>query len=585
MTAVSRRQYPHEPVAVVGMACRFAGADSPEELWSALTAGLDMTTETPRSRYGGSEETSDPDPDPHPGHADADAERGPRAGYLKDIHGFDAEFFGIEPADVFDIDPQQRLLLMIAWEALEDAGIPPIDVRASRTGVYIGAVHTGYFERLRRLRNSPMTLSRMLSYYRSMLPGRLSFHFDLRGPSVTLDTACSSSLLGVHLARQSLQCGETDLALVGGVNIKLTGEEDAVLARAGTLAADGRTKFGDAGANGLVPSDGVAVIVLKRLSDALHDSDRIHSIIRGSAVVSDGAASGLLLEPSVETHQEMLRIAYRDSGVAPSDVAYVEAHGTGTPAIDPVELKALGAVLGENRPTDRPLYVGSVKTNIGHTEAAAGMAGLIKASLTLRNRTIVPSLNFSTPNPRVPWSELNVEVPTGLLSLTDGREPLYAGVSGQGISSVNVHVVLEEASSAASASPRRGPAGDFQHFLPISARTPRALNDLARAYARYLAPGGPGADLDLRDICYSAALRREHHAYRLAFQGPNHRILAEHIREYLVCPEKYSETAQGPASAQYRSGRTVDWPTVLEPGGQYVPIPTYPWQTTSFDMP
>jgi len=557
----------HEPIAVVGMACRLPGADSVSALWELLRAGRDATSRTPSDRYDVDELYA---PEPTPGKVISR-----RSGYLDDPSQFDAAFFGMSAREAKNLDPQQRLLLMTTWEAFEDAGIPPADVAGSRTGVYVGSMHLDYWD-LQARRGLENLGPSAIYNYRCVLSGQLSYVFDLRGPSIALDTACSSSLVAVHLACQSLRAGESQLAVAAGVNLKLTPDEDVLLSQVRMLAPDGRCKFGDASANGFAPSDGVGVVILKPLSRALADGDRVRAVILGSAISNDGASSGSLLAPSVEGHTQMLRWAYEDAGVDPADVDFVEAHGTGTPLIDPVEFAGLGEVLGAGREPERPCFVGSVKTNVGHTEGAAGVTALIKTVLCLEHHEVVPSLHFNTPNPNVAWDDLPLVVPTAPTKLPVLDRPVIAGVSGQGISSVNTHLVVGQALPA----PQRAePDTGRTHLLVLSARSPEALEDLVGSYVNYLGPGGDGHELSLRDICFSAARRRQQFEHRLAVAGRTHAELVSALRDRNVVAR---ESAVGDAAAAFVDGRDVDWTAILDPGARYVPLPSYPWRTERY---
>ncbi|MFJ5221008.1 type I polyketide synthase [Streptomyces sp. NPDC088354] len=554
-------------MAIVGMACRFPGAPGVDALWDLLRTGGDATSDTPLDRYDTEVLYA---PQPTRGKVISQ-----RSGYLPQAADFDAEFFGMSTAESAHLDPQQRLLMMTAWEALEDAGIPPQRVAGSRTGVYVGNMHLDYWDRAARRGLETLTPSHIYNY-RSILSGRLSHTFDLRGPSITLDTACSSSLVAIHLACQSIRAGETTMALAAGVNLKLTPDEDVLLSQVRMLAPDGRCKFGDARANGFAPSDGVGVIVLKPLSTALADGDHIRALVLGSATSNDGRSHPELLTPSIEGHIQMLRWAYEDAGVSPADVDFIEAHGTGTPMIDPVEFTALGEVLGKDRPAERTCYVGSVKSNIGHTEGAAGIAALIKTVLCLEHQQVVPSLHYETPNPKIPWQDLPLAVPTQLLTVPDRGRPLIAGISGQGISAANTHLVIGQASR-----PTPAPTADGKHLFLASARTENALQELASAYLAYLAPTGPGREFRLADICHSAAMRRHHHPKRLAIIATTHEELAERIRSYLAGEpsEPQDCTHLTEISQRYLSGEQVSWDTE---SAQHVPLPTYPWQTKRY---
>ncbi|MCD0444095.1 polyketide synthase [Glycomyces sp. A-F 0318] len=558
-------EYRREPIAIVGMGCRFPGAADVDALWELLLAGGDATGPTPTDRYDAEAMYS---PEPELGKVIAK-----RSGYLADAFDFDAPFFGMTRAQASHLDPQQRLLLMAAYEAFADAGLTREAVGGTRTGVYVGNMNLDFWDVIAR--RGPEAITPSVVYnLRSVLSGRLAYEFDLRGPSITVDTACSSSLSALHLACLSLRAGETEAAVVAGVNLKLNAEEDLLLSQARMLARDGRCKFGDARADGFAPSDGAAVVVLKPLSKALADGDPVRALVLGGNMSNDGRASGSLLAPSAETHAQMLRWAYEDAGVDAADVDFIEAHGTGTPLIDPIEFAALGEVLGKGRPADRPALVGSVKSNIGHTEGAAGVAAVIKSTLALQHRRLPASLHYETPNPKIAWDALPLEVPTGGVDLDGRGRPLIAGVSGQGISAANAHIVLAEA-------PRREAAPDDGRAYPfvLSGATEQALRDNARNVAEWLA--GKGAGHALRDLCYSAAVRTTHHAHRAAVAAESHAGLAAALAAVAAgeAPE-----AEGPG-ADFREGRPVDWTEVFDDTAAFVRLPHYPWQLETFPIP
>ncbi|MFE2506962.1 beta-ketoacyl synthase N-terminal-like domain-containing protein [Streptomyces naganishii] len=557
-------------VAVIGMACRLPGATDPEELWALLRDGEDVTAETPGERYD-VDSLHSPEAEPGQGRI-----AGRRAGYIGDIAGFDAEFFGMSATEAAELDPQQRLLLMTAWEALEDAGQRPDRLAGTRTAVYVGNARADFLELALRQGPEAVTAAQ-LNNFRSLLPARLSHFFDFRGPSVVVDTACSSSLVAAHQAVRSLRSGESPLALAAGVSIALRPDESLVLTHAGGMARDGRSKFGDARADGYAPSDAVGVVVLKRLADALADGDRVRAVIRGSAVGNDGRTSEAVLNPSLEGQLDVLRWAYEDAGVDPADVDFVEAHGSGSPLLDPLELTALGEVLGAGRPADRPLLVGSVKTNIGHAEAAGGMAGLIKTVLCLEHGEVPASLHLDTPHPDVDWDGLPLTVPSKPQPLPGPGRPVVAGVCGQGASALNAHVVLGRADLGSDAA---GPAPDgAPYVLAISAHTPQALAELTRSYAGYLRPGGAGASYALRDICFTAATRRHHHEHRTAVIGCSH----EELAAALTGTPAVGGRPLTAVAERYLRGEDVQWETVFgdEPG-RHVPLPRYPWQTRRY---
>lgn len=565
-------------VAVIGLACRFPGASGADELWELMRDGVDATSETPFERYDVDALYSS---DPGPGTIGSR-----RAGYVDGVADFDAEFFEMSATESAELDPQHRLLLMAAWEALEDAGQRPDALAGSRTGVFVGNARADHLER--RFREGLRAVTPSLFHsFRSLLPARLSYVFDLRGPSVLVDTACSSSLVAVHQAVQSLRAQESPLALAAGVNITLRPDEGVMMTQAGTMAPDGRSKFGDADADGHAPSDGVGVVVLKRLADAIADGDRIRAVIQGSAVSNDGRTSDGLLNPSVTGQTEVLRWALEDAGVSPADVDFVEAHGAGSPSLDPLELAAIGEVLGAGRPAHHPCFVGSVKTNIGHAEAAGGLAGLIKTVLCLEYGELPPSLHFNTPNPAVAWDELPLVVPVRPQELPDRGRPAIAGVGAQGASALNAHLIVRQGDirESRSAPARRARHSGKAYVLPLSARSPEALTALARSYAAYLGPQGRGSGFPLRDICYSAATRRQHHPHRLAVVGTSHEELIAALSGSARTPDHGA--AAGPptgAAEEFRSGRTPDWDAVFEQRGRFVPLPGHPWRTRNYGL-
>ncbi|MFF4244889.1 acyltransferase domain-containing protein [Streptomyces sp. NPDC001822] len=514
---------PAEAVAVIGLAGRFAGADSADELWTLLHNGTDAITEIPSDRFD-----IDVVYDPTPRTPGRTVSRW--GGFLRRIADFDADFFGITPHEADKTDPQQRLLLEVAYEALEDAGLPLSDLAGSDTGVYVGQAGGDYLHMQYAARERFDLYAMTGAALRATTSGRLSYAFDLRGPSCTVDTACSSSLAAVHNAVQALRLGECRLAIAGAVNLVLRPEEGIAYSSAAMLAEDGRCKFGDASGDGFVRSEGVGTVILKPLSLALADGNRIRAVLRGSALGNDGRSSGYLVTPGVEGQRRVVTRAYADAGVDPADVDYVEAHGSGTVAGDPVELEALAHVLGEGRPAGRPALVGSVKTNIGHAEAAAGIAGLIKAVLCLEHRVVPASLHLEEPNPAVPWASLPLEVVTRNTPLPDRGRPALMGVSSFGLSGTDAHVVLEEHVPGPPTGRER--AAHRTELLTLSAATPEALTELAASYARFLATGA-NASGSLRDICHSAALHRSHLDVRLSLPVTSREQAARALTEFV----------------------------------------------------
>lgn len=493
-----------EPLAVVGLGCRFpGGANSPEAFWRLLAEGRDAIREVPPDRWD-VDAYYDPDPD-------APGKMATRwGGFLDEVDTFDAEFFGISPREAAETDPQQRLLLEVAWEALEHAGIAPPDLRGSPTGVFVGICSGDYFQL--QVSRGPEAVHTYLATggAHSVASGRLSYVLGLTGPAVSVDTACSSSLMAVHLACRALRSGECDAALAAGVNAMLWPEGTITMSRGRMMAPDGRCKTFDARADGFVRGEGCGVVVLKRLEDARAAGDRVLAVIRGSATNQDGRSNGLTA-PNGPSQQAVIRRALADGGVRPREVSYVEAHGTGTPLGDPIEVQALGEVLGEGRSgEDGPVSIGSVKTNVGHLEAAAGVAGLLKVVLALQHRRIPPHLHFREPNPHIDWASLPVEVATEPTPWRSAAGARIAGVSSFGFSGSNVHVVLEEAPApAGSDDAEERPV----HLLPLSARVPDALTELAGSLEARLEDD---PDLDLADVCGTMAWGRAHHGERAA---------------------------------------------------------------------
>ncbi|WP_416904852.1 type I polyketide synthase [Micromonospora echinospora] len=518
-----------EPIAVVGVGCRFpGGVDSPAAFWDVLSQGVDAVGEVPADRWD-VDAFFDADPDT-PGKMYT------RAGhFVAGVDGFDAGFFGVSPREAVSLDPQQRLLLEVAWAALEDAGQVPARLTGSRTGVFVGIGTDDYSLLLRSADPAGMDAYTGTGNAFSVAAGRLSYLLGLQGPSMAVDTACSSSLVAVHLACRSLRSGESDLALAAGVHLVLTPEGTIYLSRTKALSPDGRCKTFDAAADGYGRGEGCGVVVLKRLSDAQRDGDRVLAVVRGSAVNHDGPSSGLTV-PNGLAQQDLIRAALADAGVAPADVDYVEAHGTGTSLGDPIEVDALAAALGKDRPADRPLLVGSVKTNIGHLEAAAGIAGLIKLVLALRHEQVPSHLHFRTPNPHIPWDRIPVEVATGTRAWPRGGKPRVAGVSSFGMSGTNAHLVVAEAPAVPEAADTRTPDRSA-YVLPLSARDDAALRTVAQRYADLL----DGADApDLAAVCAAAAVTRSHFPHRLAVVAPDAATAVSRLRGWLTGAEDRS---------------------------------------------
>jgi acyl transferase domain-containing protein len=522
----------HEPIAVVGIGCRFPGGVSgTEAYWKLLRDEVDTTREAPAGRWD-AERLFDPDPTA-PGKLYVH-----RGAFLDDIESFDPSFFGIAPREAARMDPQQRLLLEVVWEALEDAGQPAGELVNSQTGVFISGAPSQYLQRFSAnlaefdayalTGNIPCTLS-----------GRVSYVLGLRGPNLYIDTGCSASLVTIHLACQSLRSRECDLALAGGVNIIMSTDMMVGLCKTGTLAPDGRCKTFDASANGFARGEGCGVVVLKRLSDAVANGDRIIALVRGSAVNHDGRSGGLTV-PSGPSQQQLIRKALESAQVSPSDIGYVESHGTGTELGDPIEVGALAAVYGRAAGRKTPCVLGAVKSNLGHLEAAAGVAGFIKAALSVSHGQIPPNLHFSQPNPKLSLEGEPFMFPTGPTPWPSA-ERRFAAVSSFGLGGTNAHVILEQAPPAPEQTPR-ATAERPVHVLTLSARSEEALAAQARRLSEHL-DTHPG--LRVADVCYSANRGRTHLPHRLAVTC----VSVEELRREL---EAFKKTSRGHVDEAHR---------------------------------
>jgi len=509
-----------DPIAVVGLGCRFPGSgDSAGSYWRALVAGTDAIREVPADRWN-ADRYFDLDPT-RPGRMNT------RWGsFLDDVRGFDAAFFGIAAREAETLDPQQRLLLEVACEALDDAGQTAEMLRSSLTGVFFALHNTDYLQALHANRETINAYSTS-GTVACMAPGRLSFHFDLRGPSMVIDTACSSSLVAIHQACESLRTRTSSLAIAAGASLVLSPERTLSLAKWGFMAPDGHCKPFDAAADGWVRGEGCGAVVLRRLSDALAAGDRIWAVIRGTAVIQDGRST-VLTAPNGAAQIAVIGAALENGRVAANDIGYVEAHGTGTVVGDPIEFEALDEAIG--RSGNRPCLIGAVKANIGHLEAAAGIAGFIKTVLVLANRRVPPQLHFSRLNPLLSFDDTRLRiVPDGEEWVSDDRRR-FAGVSAFGFSGTNAHVVLEESPVVPSVSGAEAPAT----ALLISGRSLTSLRASTRAYAEALSATGEMAGLPLADICYTAAVRRQHHEHRLAVAGTDRDDVLRRLDEWLA---------------------------------------------------
>ncbi len=585
----------HTEVAIIGVGCRFpGGAADPQAFWEVLRDGVDGISEIPPSRWD-VRAYFDADPD-KPGTMNSQY-----GGFVSSIDQFDAAFFGIAPREAVSMDPQQRLLLEVIWNALEHAGQAPDQLSGTDTGVFVGISTNDYAGLIDQAGLADSY--RSTGNAASIAAGRISYALGLQGPSLAVDTACSSSLVAVHLACQSVRSGECRMAVAGGVNLILSPTSTVALSALHMLAPDGRCKTFDAGANGFVRGEGCGVVVLKRLADAVADGDRVLAVIRGTAVNQDGRSSGLTA-PNGPAQQAVIRRALAAAGVAPAAVQYVEAHGTGTALGDPIEVQALGAVLGEGRAATDPVVIGSVKSNIGHLEAAAGVAGLIKVVLALAHGEIPAQLHFRAPNPYIAWGTLPVAVAQTRQPWPAGAPLRLAGVSSFGFGGTNAHVVVEEGPRAPSAAV--GNARPLS-LLTLSAKSAAALHQLTERVHRHLATVDDEAPA-FAEVCFTAYVGRAHFAHRLAVvaatasdaraqleaslqgaapagvvRGEAPAAGSSRLARLPIPARDADRAAWGPVLAQwaeaYVCGAALDWPA-LEAGAvrRKVAFPTYPFQ-------
>lgn len=522
-----------EPIAIVGMACRIpGGANTPEAFYKLLEDGIDTVSEIPADRWHVEQDGPN---------SDGDARALRWGSFLTNIDRFDAAFFGISPREAESMDPQHRLLLEVTWEALERAGQLPERLMGTKTGVFVGIWAPDY--QLRVLARDPNDLDAycFTGTVLSTAAGRLSYILGVQGPCMAIDTACSSSLTAIHLACQSLRSGESTMAIAGGVNLMLAPSTTKLLSKTQALSPDGRCKTFDARANGYVRGEGCGMLVLKRLSDAERDGDSILALIRGSAVNQDGRSTGLTA-PNVLSQQALLRQALESARLSPQDIAYLETHGTGTSLGDPIEVEAIKAVFGAPRDRGAMCTLGALKSNIGHLEAAAGVAGLIKAVLALQNEKIPGNLHFRSLNPRIDLGGTPLEIAQTAKPWTPGIRPRYAGISSFGISGTNAHVIIEEAPKNLEEALLDEDTATL--LLPISAKTQDALRAHAAAFLDMLSADSSPR---LLDIVYTASARRSHYVHRVSVVGRTKSELAEQLNAYLQA-QGSTTVAEGKAS-------------------------------------
>ncbi len=528
-----------EPLAIVGIGCRLPGqVGDAKSFWELLCDGRSGVVEVPADRWS-NERFYHPDPEC------LDSLISKWGGFVEGLDQFDARFWGTSPREALRMDPQQRWLLQTAWEAIEDSGTPPSKLRGREVGVFVGiagndfgGIQLPYHEIVDAYSNSGSTFS--------IASNRISYMLDLTGPSLSVDTACSSSLVAVWLACESIWSGRCSAALAGGVNALIAPHASIGFSRASMLSRSGQCYAFDARANGYVRGEGAGVVYLKRLNDAQRDGDRIYSVIRGAAVNQDGHTSSMTV-PGIEGQSAMLRKAYDVARVDPRRVVYVEAHGTGTPVGDPIELTALGRVLGGGRDPGSAIVVGSVKTNIGHLEAGSGIAGLIKAALVLHHGEIPPNLNFEQANPNIPFETLGLRVAKKAEPLPrQANELPVVGVNSFGFGGTNAHVVLEAAPAAFVPELVSAKQVNRPVLLPISARDDEALRKYAAAYQDYLAD----ETMDPRELATAAGRRKEHHERRLVIRGRDRQELRRRLRAWVSGMEQVRGVSQGRANKQ-----------------------------------
>ena len=517
-------QEKYEPIAVVGIGCRFPGAKNPEEFWQLLKDSRDAIRDVPLDRWD----------------KNTSQEQITQGGFIPHLKEFDPSFFRIAPKEAASIDPQQRLLLEVSWEALENAAIPANKVRGSKTGVFIGIAAVDYWHQLLSMSKTDIDPYLTTGNTHSLASGRISHFFDFTGTSISLDTACSSSLVAVHLAIKSLRDRECNMALAGGVNRLISPKVSINFARAKMLSVDGRCKTFDQSANGFVRSEGCGIVVLKRLSDAIADRDNIRAVLLGSATNQDGRTSSITT-PSSLSQQAVIKQALANSRVEASEVSYIETHGTGTSLGDAIELEALSQVFKDNQ----KLVLGAVKTNIGHLESAAGIASLIKTILALENKTITANLHLKQPNERVDWQTLPFVLPQEAISWN--AKPCVAGISSFGFSGTNSHVIVKEAEVIVDN--QKTNKLDLYLFT-LSARNKKALDELAKKYLYYI---DSHSNLLIEDVCLTSNIGRSHFNHRLAICVTSITDLRIKLNQYQV-KETPLKLYQGKANSNLKVG-------------------------------
>ncbi len=527
----------NEPIAIVGIGCRFPGANSLNEYWDLLVQAKDAITEIPPDRW-------DANAYYHPDYNVKGKINVKWGGYLTDVDKFDAAFFSVPPMEALRMDPQQRMLLECTYQAMEDAGIDIESLAGENVGVFVGISAHDYGDICMTPTEHVYLDGKTISGGSvSIAANRISYTFDFRGPSFAVDTACSSSLIAMHNACRSIWNDECPMAVVGGVNSLIKPEITMSFSKGGFLSPTGRCHTFDIEADGYIRSEGIGVIILKPLSKAIEDGDKIYTTIIGTAINEDGATDGISM-PSQDAQIAVFREAYKRAGINPADVQYVEAHGTGTAVGDPIEATSLGIVIGSGKKDGEKLYIGSVKSNIGHCEPASGMAGTIKLAMSMKNKQIPQNIHFHNPNPKIPFKKYNLEVPTKLMNWPDTKgKPMYAGINSFGFGGANAHVVLQGYEDNR---PKiKSSKSDRPQLFMLSGKNPNALKDFAKSFVEYLLRNEDDPNITLEDICYTANARRTHHNLRLALVVHNKRELYEQLNAYIA-----GETRPGMSSGR-----------------------------------
>ncbi|MBD2136214.1 acyl-CoA dehydrogenase family protein [Anabaena sp. FACHB-1237] len=580
-----------ESIAIIGIGCRFPGAENPQQFWQLLSNGINAISEVPPERWNVDQFYS-----PEPGTPGKMSSR--YGGFLDNVDQFDAGFFGISQEEAERIDPQQRLVLEVAWEALENAGIAPHNITDTQTGVMIGIGNYDYgmlqfqdIDSINAHNGAGSTLS--------IAANRLSYLLNLKGPSLVVETACSSSLVAIHLACKSLVTKECDLCIVGAVSLMLSPVPSVIWSQAGVISADGRCKTFDASADGYVRGEGCGVVILKRLTDAIKDNDNIQAVIRGTAINQDGLSNGLT-SPNGPSQQEVIRQALKNANVEPAQISYVEVHGTGTSLGDTIEFKALKNVLMESRKPDEKCFLGAVKTNIGHLELASGMASLLKVIVSLQHQQIPPHLHLQKLNPYISLDKTCFAIPTKLENWDNFTGSRLAGISTFGIGGTNAHIIVEEANYQQLSQKKLS-----AYLLTISAKTETALRELAKRYEKFILED---EEIDLGDICYTAHFGRSHFDHRLAIIGTSHQDFHQQLNNFLtnkpgnylagkltgkkkrkaavITSEEHLQILQE-LQQYYIEGLTIDWQdfySSFHQNSNYnkVILPNYPWQRSPY---